>query len=492
MKHRIGIVAIVALLLALVGAGLWAGSEFVYAKQGESLALVADVAATGEANEANQANQANNEANVATTGEANEANQANEANNEANMAATGEGDEADVAARGEGDEGNEANEANEDENEAGIVITAVEADSPAAKAGVKRGNILLKVDETEVNTFGDLHEHLESLEVGAEVTLNVLHGDEARTLTATTGERNGEPYLGITSCDGIEKEIEKQIEMILDGEGAFPGDFGGFGFSEFVTHTLIVEDVLSGEAAEAAGLQVGDQILTLDGQTTKSGEEFVAALQAHKPGESVTLTIQRAGEADSKEVQVTLGDNGEGDAFLGIGLGVEVEVDVDMDMDMDMDMDLDRHDPGAFMGQFDLDHSFGHSPGAFMGEFDFQEFDLPAGESLQGAVIAEVNADSPAAAAGLQKGDVITAIDGKKLDKVEDLTATIKAHQPGDTLTLSVWRKGESLEISATLGQNAQGNAQLGAQVGFLKIKQTTNGNQVEIEQEMNFDNSTE
>jgi len=399
MKRRIGIVTMIAALLMLIGVGVWAG-KFVYAAQEASPALVANVSASSD------------------------------------MQAS---------------------------DEEGIVITSVEPGSPAAEAGVKRGNILLQIDEEEVNTLGDVSKHLDSLSVGDEVTLNLLHGDEARILTVTTGERHGTPYLGITSCDGMGHIFEKEI--FLNGEGPFLPHFDEFDMSEFETHTLIVEDVVAGEAAEAAGLQKGDQIVALNGTERPTGEAFVAELLTHQPGDTVTLTIQRQGEADPIEIEVTLGANEAGQAFLGIGLGVEVEMDIEMDAEMDAGM--------------------GMMPG-----FNFDHDALPEGD-FQGAIISGIKDASAAQAAGLQEGDIITAIDSEPLTTFDGLISALATHQPDDTVTLSVWRDGEMLDVAVTLGANQAGKAQLGAQVGFVKMNKITNGNGIEIEEEIMIDDST-
>jgi S1-C subfamily serine protease len=60
--------------------------------------------------------------------------------------------------------------------------------------------------------------------------------------------------------------------------------------------------------------------------------------------------------------------------------------------------------------------------------------------------------NSPAAAAGLQTGDVITAVDGKKVDAESDLADHILPHQPGDKITLTVMRGGSQMDVSVTLG----------------------------------------
>ncbi|HEX6654979.1 MAG TPA: trypsin-like peptidase domain-containing protein [Candidatus Limnocylindria bacterium] len=60
--------------------------------------------------------------------------------------------------------------------------------------------------------------------------------------------------------------------------------------------------------------------------------------------------------------------------------------------------------------------------------------------------------DSPAAAAGLKEGDVITAVDGTAVNAGTDLSELMLPHQPGDTITLTVLRGSSKQEIAVTLG----------------------------------------
>ncbi len=64
-------------------------------------------------------------------------------------------------------------------------------------------------------------------------------------------------------------------------------------------------------------------------------------------------------------------------------------------------------------------------------------------------VIQAVSPASPAAAAGLQKGDRLRAVDGEPVTKGFDLIYVIKQKQPGDTVRLVIERDGESLQIEA-------------------------------------------
>ncbi|HET9016582.1 MAG TPA: trypsin-like peptidase domain-containing protein [Thermomicrobiaceae bacterium] len=70
-----------------------------------------------------------------------------------------------------------------------------------------------------------------------------------------------------------------------------------------------------------------------------------------------------------------------------------------------------------------------------------------------GAVVLQVAAGSPAAHAGVQVHDIITAIDGTPLDTESALAATLNRHKPGDTVTLAILRGSQILTLKATLGQ---------------------------------------
>jgi S1-C subfamily serine protease len=61
-------------------------------------------------------------------------------------------------------------------------------------------------------------------------------------------------------------------------------------------------------------------------------------------------------------------------------------------------------------------------------------------------------ADSPAAEAGLEADDIITAIDGQAIDREHPLDLVLLTHAPGDTVTLTVLRDGASQSIEVTLG----------------------------------------
>ena len=72
-----------------------------------------------------------------------------------------------------------------------------------------------------------------------------------------------------------------------------------------------------------------------------------------------------------------------------------------------------------------------------------------------GAYVAAVSQGSGAEAAGLQEGDIITALDGESVEGASDLMLAVRGKNPGDTVQLTVNRNGQEQEISVTLGDDA-------------------------------------
>ena len=79
-----------------------------------------------------------------------------------------------------------------------------------------------------------------------------------------------------------------------------------------------------------------------------------------------------------------------------------------------------------------------------------QQYGIPAGAAIQ--AVAE---NGPAARAGLQRGDVITAVDGKAMTSTELVSYIVQA-QIGQQMVFSVYRQGDTIEITVTVGEQIQ------------------------------------
>jgi putative serine protease PepD len=73
-----------------------------------------------------------------------------------------------------------------------------------------------------------------------------------------------------------------------------------------------------------------------------------------------------------------------------------------------------------------------------------------------GAQVGEATADGPAAQAGIQAGDVITEVDGDRVQDPEDVATAIEDNKPGDKIDVTVQRGGSERTIEVTLGQRPE------------------------------------
>jgi putative serine protease PepD len=71
----------------------------------------------------------------------------------------------------------------------------------------------------------------------------------------------------------------------------------------------------------------------------------------------------------------------------------------------------------------------------------------------RGALIGAVEPGQPAADAGLQEGDVIVELDGETVADANGLTAAVRSHSPGDTVSVTYERDGDEASVDVTLGE---------------------------------------
>ncbi len=73
----------------------------------------------------------------------------------------------------------------------------------------------------------------------------------------------------------------------------------------------------------------------------------------------------------------------------------------------------------------------------------------------KGALVGQVMPGEPAQKAGMQDGDVIMSVDGKAIEDTSDLLRTIAGKAPGSTVTLLLWRNGQTHEVKVLLGERS-------------------------------------
>ncbi|MFN8440437.1 MAG: PDZ domain-containing protein [Caldilineaceae bacterium] len=214
--------------------------------------------------------------------------------------------------------------------EPGVLITSARPDSPAAKAGLRRGDIVLSVDGEAVNSADELRAKISSKKAGETVSLSVLHGDETRELTVTLAPRDDTGVLGVTAeQDSDANVVFYNAQPALPGQGTLsiqpeqpfnlpvPPAMG----TVSTTLQLQIVEVSPDTPAAEAGLKAGEIIVDLNNEPLKRPESLSEQVAQSKPGDKVTLTIKSSpAVSETQEVEITLGERKDqpGKGYLGI------------------------------------------------------------------------------------------------------------------------------------------------------------------------------
>lgn len=204
--------------------------------------------------------------------------------------------------------------------------------------------------------------------------------------------------------------------------------------------------------AAEAGLEAGDIITAVNGTAVATPEDVVTAIADRAVGDTVSIEIVRNGETQT--VEAVLAEFPEdtitlrfGPELRGGGRGEPGGV-IPIEPEQLPEMFRFFMQPGMFPQNGRL--------GVVFVTLDEQAAAERGVELTEGALIVEVDADSPAAQAGLEVDDVITAVNGEPVNQEITLRDRLIAYEPEDTVTLTVVRAGETLEIAVTLGQPLQ------------------------------------
>jgi len=212
----------------------------------------------------------------------------------------------------------------------------------------------------------------------------------------------------------------------------------------FSTGAVIIE-ILEGSPAEVAGLVAGDVILRVDGEEVGKDGALADIIRSHAVNDEIELLIVRDGEKVS--LDVTLGEHPE---------------DVDMPFLGVVARPFARgpRAQGIPGGRFEYPHQ-GHMEEPMPFHHHEFEFDMMGGPGL---VVIHVAEGSPAEEGGLLPSDIIVAIDGTEITHFDQFAGIIRSYDPGDGITLSVFRDSEVLELDITLGEHPEeeGRAYLG------------------------------
>lgn len=160
----------------------------------------------------------------------------------------------------------------------GAIISSLVADGPAARGGLRRGDVVLAINGNDVENSGDLTRRVGAIAAGQPVNFRILRDGDEDTIRITLAERPDETTLNTLPGVGEEPEAARYFGMQLtpaeDGNG------------------LVVESLDSGGEATMKGLRRGDVIVEAGGQEVNSVDDFAEAVEAAQgDGRSAILLL---------------------------------------------------------------------------------------------------------------------------------------------------------------------------------------------------------
>jgi len=169
----------------------------------------------------------------------------------------------------------------------GALVAEVTQGSPAAKAGIKRGDIILEMNGQPVNEPDDLSVRVAETPPGTTVDLKISHSGEMRDVTVTLGELSERNEASTSTAGGGASLQGVQVQSLT------PSIARELGISTDVSGVVITSVDPSSPAA-AAGLERGDVIQEVNRKAVRSPEEYHKTL-AETRGKAVLLLVNRGG-----------------------------------------------------------------------------------------------------------------------------------------------------------------------------------------------------
>jgi serine protease Do len=168
----------------------------------------------------------------------------------------------------------------------GAVVVGVEAGSPAERAGLKTGDVILSYAGKPIEDPNELPRLVGATKPGEKAQMEVWRNGKRERLTATVGEFPTEAAANASKSQPAPKEASADLglavqELPPEGRKALGVDYG-----------LVVADVTGGPAARSP-IQPGDVIIGVGQDKFSSLEQFKKLVAQHKKGDNVALLVRR-------------------------------------------------------------------------------------------------------------------------------------------------------------------------------------------------------
>jgi serine protease Do len=177
----------------------------------------------------------------------------------------------------------------------GALIASVSPNGPAAKGGLKQGDVVVAFNGKKINNMNELTRSVGPVVPGTKVSTDIIRDGKAKSLSIRVGARPTDEQLGAGQRRGM-PEGEPEQPTSLDALGLAvvplnPAQAQAMGIAP--GEGVLVAAVAGDGAAADVGIQQGDVVLEVDRKPVHSVSEYQQAMRAVKGGSMVLLRLQR-------------------------------------------------------------------------------------------------------------------------------------------------------------------------------------------------------
>ena len=194
----------------------------------------------------------------------------------------------------------------------GALVLEVDADSPAQRADIRPGDVIVAVDGQAVTLAHPLAEHVRRLSIGKTAQFTVVRGGQEFVVSVLIGSRTALPLefppdlYTPPGSEGRPQQPRPRDNTPFLGvryEPLSPALAQSEGLD--ITDGALIREVLPGSPAEQAGLRPGDVIIAVNDTSVDASHDLADLILSREVGETVRLKVWRAGRV--LDIRVVLG-----------------------------------------------------------------------------------------------------------------------------------------------------------------------------------------
>jgi serine protease Do len=202
-----------------------------------------------------------------------------------------------------------------DQADKGAEIESVTEESAAEKAGLKKGDIIIKIDDTKIESPDDLTDAIQDHKPGDKVSVTYLRDKKEQKVTAELGKWKGARAFSLGNGENFNFDFDhimpkvQAVPRVAPYGPSWNWSGGGPKLGVSVQDTEdgkgvnVIEVDEDGNAAKA-GIKEKDIITEVDGKAVNSADEVARLMKANKEKTSVKVKLLRNGKTENVEVKI--------------------------------------------------------------------------------------------------------------------------------------------------------------------------------------------